>query len=85
VGFSYSCDKNAKCNFDGSASRSSAGIKSYQWTFGDGATSKPSGNAKASHDYSGKGTYSEVVTLTVVDKAGASNSQTQTINIVNAR
>lgn len=83
--FTWSCDRNAKCAFDGSASRSSVGIKTYQWTFGDGATAKPAPGAKVNHDYAGKGTYSEVVTLIVVDKNGASGYVTQTINIVNAK
>jgi subtilisin family serine protease len=83
--FTWTCDNRAKCSFDGSASRSNVAMKTYQWTFGDGATAKPAAGAKASHDYTGKGTYSELVTLTVVDKNGATGSQTQTVNIVNAK
>jgi subtilisin family serine protease len=83
--FTWSCDNNAKCTFDGSASRSNVAMKTYQWTFGDGANAKPAPGAKASHDYTSKGTYSELVTLIVVDKNGATGYQTKTINIVNAR
>jgi subtilisin family serine protease len=83
--FTYSCNNKANCSFDASSSKSNVAMKSYAWSFGDGA-SKPAGpGAKVSHDYAGKGTYSEVVTLTVVDKNGASGSVTQTINIVNAK
>lgn len=83
--FTWTCDSKARCNFDATASKASAGIKSYQWTFGDGGTARPTTNPKSSHDYTGKGTYSEVVTLVVVDKNGVSGYQTQTVNIVNAR
>jgi PKD repeat protein len=60
-------------------------MKSYAWTYGDGAKANAAPAAKVTHDYTGKGTYNEVVTLTVVDKNGLTGSLTQTINIVNAK
>jgi subtilisin family serine protease len=82
--FTYSCNNKANCSFNGSGSKSTVSIKTYAWSFGDGASKAPQGNPKVSHDYAGKGTYTEQVTLTVVDASGASGSVTKTINIVNA-
>jgi PKD repeat protein len=60
-------------------------MKSYAWTFGDGASAKAGPGAKTSHDYSAKGTYNVVVTLVVVDKNGVSGSVSKTISFVNVR
>ena len=74
--FSASCD-GVNCQFDGSDSYDPDGsIASYQWNFGEGALQ--SGD-KVSHSYSVNGNY--VVTLTVVDDKGKSNSTSQTITI----
>lgn len=83
--FTYTCNNTAKCSFDGSSSKSNVAMKSYAWTFGDGASAKAGPGAKTSHDYSAKGTYNVVVTLVVVDKNGVSGSVSKTISFVNVR
>ena len=83
--FIYSCNNKAVCSFDGSSSKSNVAMKSYAWTFGDGSSKAPQTNPKVSHDYAAKGTYSMVVTLTVVDKNNATGSLSKTINFVDAR
>jgi subtilisin family serine protease len=72
---SVSCSR-LNCTFDGSASTDDAGIASYAWSFGDGATASGS---KASHGYSAAGTYT--VTLTVTDTGGLSSSITQSVTV----
>jgi len=52
------------------------GFQSYLWNFGDGVTST---QASPSHIYPGYGNY--VVTLTVVNDNGCSNSVTRTITV----
>ncbi|HUQ48775.1 MAG TPA: S8 family serine peptidase [Gemmatimonadaceae bacterium] len=83
--FTWTCNNKANCTFDGSASLSNVGMKSYAWVFGDGSSKSPQTNPKVTHDYAGKGTYSVTVTLTVVDKNNATGSVTKTLNIVDAR
>lgn len=62
----YSGNAGQGVRFDGSASSDPDGqIVSYQWDFGDGATSS---ELKPYHVYAGSGTYE--VSLTVVDDAG---------------
>src|ERR1019366_741403 len=78
--FTWTCNKT-NCQFDGSSSKSSVQVKSYAWAFGDGTSQKPQPGPKVSHDYHTKGTYTEVVTLTVVDAAGAVGSVQKTISI----
>lgn len=83
--FTVTCNNKANCAFDGSSSKSNVSIKSYAWVFGDGSSKNPQGSPKVNHDYAGKGTYNESVTLTVVDASGASGSVTKTLSIVNAK
>ncbi|MDT8409667.1 MAG: PKD domain-containing protein [Wenzhouxiangellaceae bacterium] len=65
------------CDFDGSASSDSDGnIASYAWDFGDGSIAS---GATANHSYSADGTY--VVTLTVTDNAGVSDSATSSVTV----
>lgn len=64
--------------FDTSESRDAEGlIASHVWTFGDGTTGS---GERPSHTYSRPGPYS--VTLTVRDRAGATDSSTHTVYAV---
>ncbi len=68
--------------FDGSASFATVGpITSYTWNFGDG-TVLTNAASKVTHTYAVNGTYT--VTLTVADKLGNSNPQSQSINVLPA-
>ena len=73
----YSGSVNAAINFDSSGSSDSDGtIASYNWNFGDGATSTAQ---NPSHAYTSAGTYT--ATLTVTDNGGLSNSATATVTV----
>jgi subtilisin family serine protease len=80
--FSSSCQK-ANCTFDGSTSRDDGGITSYEWNFGDGASSVSAASPFSAHSYTRRGTYSVTVTLTVRDAIGATASVARTIQIKN--
>jgi len=71
------------CTFDGSGSSDPDGtIASYSWQFGDGETSgSPTLYPIATHTYA-NGTFS--AKLTVSDNGGSTNTQTQTVSVVNA-
>jgi PKD repeat protein len=72
----------AVLKFDGKASFSTTGvITNYVWNFGDG-TIDTTNVAKLTHTYAVSGTYT--VTLTITDKAGNTNSQSQMINVLPA-
>jgi PKD repeat protein len=72
----------AVLKFDGKASFSTLGsISSFVWNFGDGIIDT-SNIAKLTHIYATSGMYT--VTLTITDKAGNTNSQSQTINVLPA-
>ena len=77
----YSGYINVPITFDGSASYDSDGgeIASYAWDFGDGTTGE---GAVTLHTYTADGTY--VVTLTVVDDEGVSNTNSTTAAISGA-
>ena len=73
----YNAAVNTAVNFSSSGSADADGqIASYQWEFGDGATSA---NPNPAHPYSVAGTYT--VTLTVTDNDGATDSDTATVII----
>ncbi|MGC3994504.1 MAG: PKD domain-containing protein [Propionicimonas sp.] len=74
--FTSSCTLLA-CGFDASASSDDAGIASYGWDFGDGATAT---TANPSHTYATAGSYT--VTLTVTDSDGATATKTATVKAV---
>ncbi len=61
--------------FDGSGTTDDTGIESYSWNFGDGSALGT--GQKPSHVYTGVGTYT--VTLTVIDRAGQSNTASTTV------
>lgn len=74
--FTYSCTDLA-CDFDGSGSSDSDGsIVSYDWSFGDGATST---GVTSSHSFASDGVYD--VSLTVTDDLGASDSDNQLVSV----
>jgi subtilisin family serine protease len=75
--FTVSCQKNS-CSFNGSSSTDDAGVVSYSWTFGDGASGS---YAYATHVYAAKGTY--YATLTVRDAAGLSSSIQKSVSVKN--
>ena len=79
--FRVSCHK-ASCSFDASSSRDDAGVVNFTWSFGDGA-SESSGMPLATHVYSGRGSYSMTVTLTVKDAAGLTATAQKSISIRN--
>jgi PKD repeat protein len=66
--FTSSCSGDA-CNFTSTSSDPEGSISSYNWIFGDGATSTAQ---SPSHTYAAGGTYT--ATLTVADNLGATNS-----------
>jgi PKD repeat protein/flagellar hook assembly protein FlgD len=60
---------------DGTGSRPSAGIESYRWEFGDGATAE---GATADHAYATAGTYTATLTVTA---GGRSETDTAVITV----
>lgn len=80
--FSVTCNKGS-CSFDGSASTDDSGISSFVWNFGDGTSSVTAANPYASHNYSQKGNYNVVVTLTVNDAGGLKSTTQKTVSIKN--
>ncbi|HTM27651.1 MAG TPA: PKD domain-containing protein [Vicinamibacterales bacterium] len=63
--------------FDASGSAATgASIVTYQWNFGDGATAS---GVTAQHTYNSGGSF--VVTLTVTDSIGRTNSSSQTVTV----
>lgn len=67
--------------FDASASTalSPATITSYQWAFGDGTFSGPSGTPTVNHSFGAAGAY--VVRLTVTDSVGRTGTSTQSVTV----
>ncbi len=65
-------------HFDGTASLPSAGIDSYHWTFGDGATAD---GATTDHTYTTAGTYTATLTVT---EGSQTKSASATITITPA-
>ncbi|TQV88732.1 M20/M25/M40 family metallo-hydrolase [Aliikangiella coralliicola] len=70
-----SCDKLA-CQFTGSNSSDDGRIVSYEWNFGDSATSSQTDPA---HSYATSGSYQ--VSLKVTDDDGLSDTATRTVNV----
>jgi PKD repeat protein len=66
------------CTFNASGSSDPDGtIRSYGWTFGDGATGA---GVTASHTYAAGGSYT--VTLTVTDNGGATSTQAHSVTVL---
>jgi len=68
--------KGTSVTFDASGCSDNIGITSYEWDFGDGSTGT---GLVATHTYAKSGSY--VVTLTVWDAAGNSNTDEITVNV----
>lgn len=81
--FTASCQK-ASCTFDARSSTDDAGIVSYAWSFGDGA-SLTSSSPQTSHTYSAKGNYSVTVRLVVTDAGGLTSTTQKSVTIRNKR
>ncbi|WP_432949217.1 PKD domain-containing protein [Kribbella sp. CA-253562] len=68
---------NLDCTYSSAGSTDPDGtIQSYQWSFGDGATSTA---ANPTHQYAAAGTYT--VTLTVTDNSGGTGQRTQDVTV----
>lgn len=76
--FTVSCT-NLNCTFTDASSDSDGAIASWNWSFGD---STGSVLQNPTHSYSAGGTY--LVTLTVTDNGGASNSSSQNVTVTPA-
>jgi PKD repeat protein len=65
-----------RCSFDASRSTDDQRVVNYRWTFGDGSVVTTS-QSKTTYRYALMGTY--MVTLTVSDAAGLTNSRAATV------
>ncbi len=74
-----SLDEGGSANFSGSASLDTNGtIASYEWSFGDGASAS---GVDVTHAFAQDGVY--VVTLTVTDNDGLTDTATLTVTVAN--
>lgn len=76
AGFSYQCSELA-CVFTDTSTDSDGNIVSHSWNFGEGTTSS---DQHPTHTYESSGTY--LVSLTVTDDGGASNTTSQQVEVV---
>jgi PKD repeat protein len=78
AGFTYTCT-GADCSFTSTSSDVAPGtIATYAWDFGDGATADVS---NPTHTYAVTAATDFTVTLTVTDNGGATDVETQTVNV----
>jgi hypothetical protein len=78
--FSAHCGHGAKCTFDATPwTDPDGGVVQYEWAFGDGGTKKPRTATHVSHRYDDNGKH--LVTLTVVNTAGASASVSHHVTV----
>jgi PKD repeat protein len=77
--FTISC-VNLTCSTNGTASSDDFGIGIYSWSWGDNGAGNT--GSTASHTFAAAGTY--VVTLTVIDTSGQTNSTTRTVTVCTA-
>lgn len=75
--FTFSCNASHVCNFDGSSSTDDVGVVSYLWQRGNGATLGT--GVTLTQTFPGTGNF--VISLTVTDGGGLSNTKTQTIPV----
>jgi chitinase len=77
AGGPYSGTEGVAVSFDGSGSSDPEGTDlTYNWDFGDGSTGS---GVSVLHNYNEAGSY--IVTLTVIDEGGASDSETTSASI----
>jgi PKD repeat protein len=74
--FTISCT-SLVCSTNGTASSDDLGVGAYSWNWGDNGAGNT--GSTASHTFAGAGTY--VVTLTVSDTIGQTNSTTRTVTV----
>lgn len=79
AGQNQTVSKDTSVTFDASGCSDNVGIVSYKWDFGDGSTGT---GIFTTHVYTDYGSY--VVTLTVWDAAGNSNTDEMTVNVEEA-
>ena len=78
AGFTFNCS-DATCTFTSTSTDVAPGtITGFAWTFGDGGTSTAQ---NPTHSYAITVPSSFTVTLTVTDNEGATDSETQTVNV----
>ncbi|MEO1727081.1 MAG: PKD domain-containing protein [Bacteroidota bacterium] len=75
AGFTFSCN-NLTCDFTDTSSDSDGALVTWDWDFGDGASSSQQNPTRI---YASAGTYS--VTLTVTDNEGATDDVTRTVSV----
>ncbi|MEO8337511.1 MAG: PKD domain-containing protein [bacterium] len=75
--FTVTCP-TLKCAFNGSTSSDDVGIVSYQWTWGNGR-SETHAASSATNTFASAGTY--MVTLTVTDGGGQTNSVSKAVQV----
>src|SRR3990172_3398950 len=78
AGLDQTVNEDTVVTFDGSASTDNAGIVNYTWTFTDGGPVTLYG-VGPTHTYSQPGVY--IVTLTVLDAEGNSDTDTMTVTV----
>ena len=76
AGGNITANVSEQISFDGSGSTDDVGVVGYSWVFGDGSSAE---TQKSTHAYSVAGTYT--VTLTVIDAAGNTASDTATVKV----
>ncbi|WP_420635408.1 PKD domain-containing protein [Candidatus Palauibacter sp.] len=76
--FTYGCDANRECTFNGSSSTDDVGIESYTWSVLEGPRSVGGGEGAIFRRTFGYGTW--IVTLGVADKLGQTGSTSETLN-----
>ena len=79
AGSDRTVDEDTTLTFDGRRSHDNVGIASYTWTFFDGIEDVVLQGSTPSHIFTVPGRYT--VTLTVMDEAGNSGSDTMTVSV----
>lgn len=80
--FTFTCKKSV-CSFDASTSTDDVGVVAYEWNFGDASPTSLLTEAKTSHTYTVRATYS--VKLVVYDGGGLNHSITKSVKVDNGK